>query len=257
MAVSLSSLAKDKPHVMGVLNLTPDSFSDGGTYFKHGKLDALACVDRVMEMCDEGASIIDLGAESTRPGAHPISSKEQLQRLLPVLKHLDSVPAVISVDTSSADVMKHLQGSPVGLLNDVRALQEPKTLQAAALLGIPVCLMHMQQTPLTMQIDPRYNDTVADISQWLKARMEIAIQAGISRERLLIDPGFGFGKTADHNQQLLRQLRQFTCLAPTIGFAADLIRLTEDGALKRDPCFVANGKSSGIASVANENSPRL
>ncbi len=190
------------PRVMGVLNVTPDSFSDGGRY-----LAPAAALARAEAMAAEGAAVIDVGAESTRPGAAPVSAAEEIARLLPVVEALSSrLPLPISVDTGKPEVMRAAVGAGAGLINDVRALRLPGALGAAAELGVPVCLMHMQGEPGTMQAAPRYGDVVAEVRDFLAQRLAACVAAGIPEARILVDPGFGFGKTAAHNLLLLRHL---------------------------------------------------
>lgn len=203
------SLDLAQPHIMGILNLTPDSFSDGGRYLRWQ--DALT---HAQAMQQDGATIIDLGAESTRPGAHAVSSQEEMDRLLPVLEQLSArLDIVFSIDTSTAEVISASAQLGAGLINDVRALTRPNALQAAAATGLPVCLMHMQGQPNTMQEQPKYDDVVLQVLDFLQARMQACQQAGISAEKIVIDPGFGFGKTLNHNLQLLAQLQRFQQLA--------------------------------------------
>lgn len=193
-----------RPRIMGVLNITPDSFSDGGNF-----LSAQSALDHAMSMVEAGASIIDIGGESTRPGAAAVSVEEELARVLPVIEALNSIPAVISIDTSKPEVMSAAVSSGAGLINDVRALQEPGALEVVAALSVPVCLMHMQGQPRTMQQAPHYVDVVEDIYHSLARRVGECEAAGIKRERLLLDPGFGFGKSLQHNLSLLAHLDRF------------------------------------------------
>ena len=198
-----------QPQVMGVLNVTPDSLFDGGRYL--GFDDALR---RAEAMAAEGAALIDVGGESTRPGAPPAAVQEELDRVLPVVERLArelSIP--ISVDTSKPEVMREAARVGAGLINDVRALLLPDALAAAAASGLPVCLMHMQGSPATMQQEPCYADVLAEVWAFLAERVGACEAAGISRERILVDPGFGFGKTLEHNLALLRHLNRFTGLA--------------------------------------------
>jgi dihydropteroate synthase len=190
------------PVVMGVLNVTPDSFSDGGRY-----ADAGAAVARGLELAAEGAAIVDVGGESTRPGAEPISVEEELRRVVPVLRGLARQTRVLlSVDTSRPEVMQQAVDAGASLINDVRALQNPAALQAAAASGAGVCLMHMQGEPRTMQQQPEYADVVKEVKAMLAARVQACLAAGIARERLCLDPGIGFGKRLAHNLELLRRL---------------------------------------------------
>ncbi len=197
-----------RPVVMGILNVTPDSFSDGGRFLSRD-----AALARARQMQAEGAAIIDIGAESTRPGALPVSEQEELDRILPVVEAVAAeVDAVISVDTSTPAVMREAAARGAGLINDVRALRRPGALAAAAATGLPVCLMHMQGEPGSMQGNPQYRDPVAEVMDFLAARMADCVAAGIARERLLVDPGFGFGKTLAHNLALLDGLARFAAL---------------------------------------------
>jgi dihydropteroate synthase len=197
------------PKIMGILNTTPDSFSDGGRCFVGGRFDLDPALRHAEQMVRDGASIIDVGGESTRPGAVPVSLDEERDRVLPVIEALaDRLDVILSVDTSSPDIMREAAALGAGLINDVRALQRPGALTAAAEAGLPVCLMHMQGMPATMQESPRYEDVIAEISAFLSERLEACENAGIARDRLLLDPGFGFGKTDEHNLLLLRHLKQ-------------------------------------------------
>ena len=197
------TLALDSPVVMGVLNLTPDSFSDGGRY-----LDPDPALARALEMEAEGAALIDLGGESTRPGAAPVSAAEELRRVLPLLERLrPRTRAILSIDTSKPEVIRAAAGAGADLINDVYALRAPGALEAAAESGCAVCLMHMQGEPRTMQHAPHYDDVVREVRAFLAERLKVCRAAGISAERIVLDPGFGFGKTLEHNLTLLRHLR--------------------------------------------------
>jgi dihydropteroate synthase len=190
------------PVVMGVLNVTPDSFSDGGKY-----LNADLAIERAAQMVAEGAAIIDVGGESTRPGAALISAAEELQRVVPVIEAICSRhDVIVSIDTSKPEVMRAAIAAGAGLINDIRALTEPGSLQAAADSGAAVCVMHMQGQPQNMQVAPSYGDVVAEVSDYLSERVRACIDAGIAREQLVIDPGIGFGKSLKHNSALLAQL---------------------------------------------------
>ena len=195
-----------RPVVMGVLNVTPDSFSDGGRF-----LDADAAVRHGLAMAEEGAALIDVGGESTRPGAAPVDTAEELRRVVPVIERLRSATAaVICVDTSKAEVMRAAAAAGAGLINDVRALREPGALDAARESGCAVCLMHMQGEPRTMQVAPVYGDVVTEVKAFLAERVHSCRAAGLPAEGLVIDPGFGFGKTLEHNLTLLRRLGELT-----------------------------------------------
>lgn len=196
------SLALDRPRVMGVLNTTPDSFSDGGRF-----LDASRARAHARRMVEEGADLIDVGGESSRPGAEPVSAEQEIARVVPVLEALaDEVAVPLSVDTCKPEVMRAAVAAGAGMINDIQALQAPGALAEAAALEVPVCLMHMQGEPRTMQQRPHYDDVVGEVADFLQARVEAAEAAGAARQRLLLDPGFGFGKTLAHNYQLLRRL---------------------------------------------------
>jgi dihydropteroate synthase len=191
------------PLVMGVINVTPDSFSDGGQFF-----DTTQAIEQGLRLAGEGAAILDIGGESTRPGAADVTEEEELRRILPVIERLRArTSAVISIDTSKPGVMRAAAAAGAGLINDVRALREPGALEAAAATDCAVCLMHMQGEPRTMQLAPTYGDVVSEVKAFLAERVQGARAAGLSGDRLVIDPGFGFGKTLEHNLQLLRRLR--------------------------------------------------
>jgi dihydropteroate synthase len=184
---------------MGVVNLTPDSFSDGGRFF-----GAEAALTQARRLADEGADIIDIGGESTRPGAAPVSEDEELRRILPVLEKLERL--CVSVDTRRAKVMREALQAGASMINDVDALSAPGAMEAAAASRCAVCLMHKKGEPATMQRDPHYDDVVREVREFLRGRADAAQAAGISAERITVDPGFGFGKTASHNLTLLKKL---------------------------------------------------
>ena len=187
---------------MGILNITPDSFSDGGSFVRRD-----AAVAHARAMVEAGADLIDVGGESTRPGAQAVSVQEELDRVIPVIEALAGAVSVpISVDTAKAEVMTAAAEAGAGLINDVRALREPGALEAAARTGLPVCLMHMQGRPRTMQADPRYADVASEVLAFLLERVRVCEAAGMDRARILLDPGFGFGKTLEHNLALFRAL---------------------------------------------------
>jgi dihydropteroate synthase len=190
-----------KPLVMGVVNVTPDSFSDGGKF-----LDSKAAVTHALRLAEEGADLLDIGGESSRPGALPVSVQQEMDRVLPVLEGTKGLEKPVSVDTRRAEVMQAALRAGASMINDIEALQAPGALDAVAKSRCAVCLMHMKGEPATMQKEPYYDDVVAEVAAFLKNRIEKAVQAGIARERLVIDPGFGFGKTAGHNFELLRAL---------------------------------------------------
>jgi len=198
------------PHIMGVINTTPDSFSDGGTLYKHEQLQLDATVERARTMVAAGATILDIGGESTRPGAAPVPLVEELHRVVPVVEKLRAeLDVIISVDTSSAAVMRAAAAAGAHLINDVRALRREGALEAAAQTGLPICLMHMQGEPDAMQSAPQYHNVVLEVREFLAERIAACEAVGITRARLLIDPGFGFGKTVTHNLELLNALDQF------------------------------------------------
>ena len=198
------TLDLSRPVVMGVLNVTPDSFSDGGRF-----LPVEAAVAHGVRLAEEGAAIIDIGGESTRPGAALVSVDEELRRVVPVVERLRAATqAVISVDTSKPEVIREAVAAGAGLINDVRALAEPGALEAAAASGCAVCLMHMQGDPRTMQRAPSYVDVVKEVKAFLDEHVQRCRAAGVSSDRIVVDPGFGFGKTLEHNLELLRRLRE-------------------------------------------------
>ena len=190
------------PIVMGILNVTPDSFSDGGQF-----IDVSKAVEHGLLMIGQGAGMIDVGGESTRPGAAEVSEEEEIRRVVPVIEALvarTSIP--VSIDTSKAAVMSAAVAAGASMINDVRALQEPGALEAAARTNAAVCLMHMQGQPQTMQHEPRYDDVVGEVTAFLEQRVEACLAAGIGRDRLVLDPGIGFGKRLEHNLALLAHL---------------------------------------------------
>lgn len=215
-------LGLESPIVMGVLNVTPDSFSDGGRY--PGVDDA---VRAALDMEAAGAAVIDLGGESTRPGAKPVSDQQQLDRVMPVLEGIRrESDAVISIDTGSAAVIRATTAAGAEMINDVYALRLPGALEAAAGTSAAVCLMHMQGLPATMQDDPRYDDLPGDIVRFLDERLRACRAAGIADRRLVVDPGFGFGKTHEHNLAILAELGAFASLGRPL-----LVGLSRKGTL--------------------------
>ena len=201
------------PTVMGILNTTPDSFFDGGNLYKNGKLDLDLALIRAEDMVSNGAGILDIGGESTRPGAKSISNEEEMDRVAPVVESIASrLDVVISVDTSKPKIMEAAISSGAHMINDVKALSEPDALKVVAASKVNVCLMHMLGNPITMQTSPEYKSVNKDVKQFLLGRIEKCKQVGIFRERLIVDPGFGFGKTMGHNLELLGNLREFTSL---------------------------------------------
>ncbi|WP_421216691.1 dihydropteroate synthase [Aeromonas enteropelogenes] len=201
------SLSLDRPHVMGILNVTPDSFSDGGNFNQLERAMAHA-----RQMVADGATLIDIGGESTRPGAPDVSEQEELDRVLPIVERLvRECNVMISLDTSKATVMREGCKAGAHLINDVRALQEPGALLVAAEADVPVCLMHMQGQPRTMQVEPHYDDLLEEVKAFFDERIAVCEAAGIGREKLLLDPGYGFGKTLAHNYQLLAAQKELLC----------------------------------------------
>lgn len=199
------ALVLDRPRVMGIVNVTPDSFSDGGRY---DRVDA--AVAHALRLAEEGADVLDIGGESTRPGAQAVAVDEELRRVIPVIERVARETALpISVDTSKPEVMRAAVAAGAGMINDVYALRAEGALEAAAALGVPVALMHMQGEPRSMQDAPRYDDVVMDVHRFLAQRIFAAEMAGIEKKRLVVDPGFGFGKTREHNLVLLSQLERF------------------------------------------------
>jgi dihydropteroate synthase len=207
------TLDLSRPAVMGILNATTDSFSDGGSYFRGDHLDVSCALRRVETMIAEGAAVIDIGGESTRPGAQAVSLDEEKRRVLPLVAAIrERFDVIVSVDTSSPELMTEAAAAGAGLINDVRALQRQGALQAAASTGLPVCLMHMQGEPGTMQQNPRYGNVILEVKAFLQQRIAACESAGIASDRLILDPGFGFGKTLQHNLQLLRELSALAAL---------------------------------------------
>jgi len=203
-----ATLSLDRPVVMGILNVTPDSFSDGGDF-----CDPDVAIDRARAMIGEGAAIIDIGGESTRPGAVPVTADDEMRRVIPVIEALSgNIEAVISVDTTKPEVMAAAIEAGATMINDVNALRAPGALGVAAATDAAVCLMHMQGDPRTMQRDPHYGDVVGEVSAFLAERARQCLEAGISRRRIVVDPGFGFGKTLAHNLRMMRDLDRFLAL---------------------------------------------
>jgi dihydropteroate synthase len=190
-----------RPLIMGIVNVTPDSFSDGGQFF-----DRARAVEHASRLAEEGADILDIGAESTRPGAEPVSVDEELARILPVLRAARDLPVPVSVDTLKPEVMRAALAEGASMINDVNALRAPGALDAVRASNCGLCLMHMQGEPRTMQAAPHYDDVVAEVKAFLAQRVAACEAAGIGRDRLVIDPGFGFGKSGQHNLALLRGL---------------------------------------------------
>jgi dihydropteroate synthase len=207
IACGARRLDLSRPRIMGVLNVTPDSFSDGGQLYRDGRVDTDVLLARAEKMLAEGADILDVGGESTRPGAAAVSEAEELDRVVTAVEALaQHCDTIISVDTSTPSVMTESARCGAGLLNDVRGFRRPQALQAAADSGLALCVMHMQGEPGTMQMAPAYSDVVQDISEFLSQRLADMGAVGIDLDRVVIDPGFGFGKTAEQNFELLARL---------------------------------------------------
>ena len=231
-----------RPSVMGVVNVTPDSFSDGGSY-----ASTVDAVDAARRMLADGATLVDVGGESTRPGAEPVSVEQELRRVVPVLEALSGTP--VSVDTSRVDVARRAIELGAAMVNDVSALRrEPELAEVVAEAGVDVCLMHMRGTPRTMQDEPRYEDVVDEVASFLEERLSFAIGAGILEDRVCLDPGIGFGKTPDHNLELLRRLDRIVALGRPV-----LVGLSRKSTLARvasEPGRVGSDAASVGAAVA-------
>ena len=230
-------LRLDVPRVMGIVNVTPDSFSDGGAHF-----DAGAAVAHGLRLAEEGADVLDVGGESTRPGAGEVSLEEELRRVVPVIERLARETTLpISVDTSKPEVMRAAVAAGAGMVNDVYALRREGALDAAATLGVPVVLVHMLGEPRSMQEAPEYDDVVGEVHRFLAERIFAAEMAGIARKHVVVDPGFGFGKATAHNLQLLAQLERFNELGVPV--LAGLSRKRTIGALtgREDPAARIQG----------------
>jgi dihydropteroate synthase len=245
-------LALTTPQIMGVLNVTPDSFSDGGQLFADSKVHADRLLHRVEGMVAAGASILDIGGESTRPGAMPVSSQEELDRVMSaidlIVAHVD---VVLSVDTSNPEVMSAAANAGGGLLNDVRAFRRDGALQTAAATGLPVSLMHMSEEPDRMQSHTEYVDVVDDVSRFLEERIAACVEAGINREQIVIDPGFGFGKTVSQNYEMLRRLAEFASFELPI--LVGLSRKSMIGAVTGRPANERVVPSAVLAVMAAQN----
>jgi dihydropteroate synthase len=240
-------LELDRPRIAGIVNVTPDSFSDGGEAATVA--DAIA---RGVKLVEEGADLLDIGGESTRPGASPVSADDEIARVVPVIEGLAKRTRVpISIDTSKPDVMRAAVAVGAGLINDVRALRDDGALDAAASLGVPVILAHMLGDPRTMQDDPHYDDVVGDVHRFLTDRLFACQMAGIDKKKILVDPGFGFGKTLQHNLLLLRDLARFAEIAPVV---AGLSRKATIGTLtgrERHADRAAGSAAAALIAVQN------
>jgi dihydropteroate synthase len=200
-----------RPLVMGIVNVTPDSFSDGGLYRRRD-----AAISHALQLIAEGADIIDIGGESTRPGAIPVSVQQELDRVLPIIEGLSGITVPISIDTFKPEVMQAAIAAGVKIINDINGLQNESALRVVAASTVAVCMMHKQGDPKTMQLQPEYGNVVAEVAAFLRERIAVAEATGISRQRIIVDPGFGFGKTLPHNLALLRELDKFTELGVTV-----------------------------------------
>lgn len=205
------TLDLSRPLIMGVVNVTPDSFSDGGLY-----LSAQAAIDHARRLVEEGADLLDIGGESSRPGAEPVPVEEELRRVMPVLETAVTLGVPVSVDTMKPQVMRAAIAAGAAMVNDIMALRAPGALEAVAGSDVAVCLMHMQGEPRTMQVNPVYGDVVREVRDFLAERVAAAERAGIDRSRLVVDPGFGFGKDRSHNLALFRDLPVFAALGVAV-----------------------------------------
>ena len=224
-------LPAERAAVMGVLNVTPDSFSDGGEFLSHS-----AAIEHGIALAEEGADIVDVGGESTRPGAAPVSIDEEIARVLPVVEALVREEIAVSIDTMKLEVARAAVGAGASVINDVNGLRSPGMLEAVKELGATVCVMHMLGDPRTMQADPRYDDVVTEVLDWLVKRAEEATDKGIPPAKVWIDPGIGFGKTVDHNLSLLKATAQFA----STGF----------------PVLIGASRKSFIGKIADEEVPQ-
>lgn len=235
-----------RPLVMGVVNVTPDSFSDGGLH-----ADARSAIAHARRLIDEGADILDIGGESTRPGAAPVAFDEERRRVLPVLETVAAGTIPVSVDTRTPALMREAIAAGAAMVNDVTALSAPGALEAVSPTGAGVCLMHMQGEPGTMQADPRYGNVVREVRDYLVGRIAAAQAAGIAPERLVVDPGFGFGKTLEHNLALLHSLAEFRTLG--VALMAGLSRKAMLGRLtgRKPPDRVHASVAAALLAVQN------
>ncbi|MET0329839.1 MAG: dihydropteroate synthase [Dyella sp.] len=245
-------LVLDRPRVVGILNLTPDSFSDGGAY-----ASVEAAVAHGLALAEQGADMLDIGGESTRPGAAEVSVQEELRRVMPVIEQLRAQTQLpLAIDTSKPEVMRAAVAAGAGMINDVYALRRDGALEAAAELGVPVCLMHMQGEPRDMQVDPQYDDVVGEVHRFLTDRLFACELAGIDRRKVMVDPGFGFGKNLEHNLELLRALERFASLGS--GVYVGLSRKSMIGTItgRQQPEQRAAG-SAAAALIAVQRGARL
>jgi dihydropteroate synthase len=232
---------------MGVVNVTPDSFSDGGRF-----LDPAAAIAHAQQLIEEGADILDIGAESSRPGAAAVvSAEEELRRLLPLLRGLRDAPVPLSIDTIKPEVMRAVLAEGAAMINDINGLRAPGAIAAVAASDAAVCLMHMQGKPGTMQQNPSYGDVVAEVKAFLQERIEAVRAAGIAPQRVVADPGFGFGKTLEHNLELLRHLREFAALG--VPLLAGWSRKSSLGRITGKPTGDRLAASIAAALIAAQN----
>jgi len=232
---------------MGILNITPDSFSDGGIFMAADK-----AVPRAVDMAGQGAAIIDIGGESTRPGAEAVDAQQEIDRVLPVIEAVvASVGIPVSIDTSKPEVMRAAVAAGAGFINDVSALQQDGALQAAGDCNVPVCLMHMLGEPRTMQVNPQYDDVVVDVTVFLEQRIKATVDAGLSKDKIVVDPGFGFGKSLQHNMTLLNALEKFKMLGVPI--LAGLSRKSLIGKVLNLPVEQRLHASVALALIAAQN----
>ena len=239
-----------RPLIMGVLNVTPDSFSDGGRY-----LDPASALAHARKLIDDGADLIDIGGESTRPGAAPVSEDEELARVVPLVEALRDSPVPVSVDTRRPRVMREAIRAGASMINDVEALESPGALEAVASNECGVCLMHKKGDPSTMQRDPSYADVVAEVKAYLAVRIDAAVRAGVARNRITIDPGFGFGKNRVHNLELLRRLAEFRTLGVPV--IAGLSRKSMLGGITGKPVEQRLAASIAAAVLAAERGANI
>lgn len=243
-------LSLERPLIMGVVNVTPDSFSDGGRFF-----DPASAIAHAGRLAEEGADILDLGGESTRPGAAPVSAEAELGRVLPVLEAIQGASLPVSIDTMKPEVMRAALERGASMVNDINALRAPGAMEAVAGSGAAVCLMHMRGEPRTMQQAPVYRDVVAEVKTYLAERAAAAESAGIAHDRIVLDPGFGFGKTVAHNLLLLRELGSLAALGYPV--MAGLSRKSTLGAITGRPAGERMPASVAAALLAAERGARI
>jgi dihydropteroate synthase len=247
------TLPLDRPLVMGVVNITPDSFSDGGLF-----LDPEAAIAQARRLVEEGADILDIGGESSRPGADPVSLEEELRRVLPVLKGCVALGRPVSVDTYKPEVMQAAAASGAAMLNDIWGFRRPGAFEAAcaaAREGLALCVMHMQRDPKNMQREPHYDDVVAEVGQFLRERVAAFEVAGVPAAQLVIDPGFGFGKTVQHNLTLLRHFQEL--VTPGVPVLAGLSRKSTIGAITGRAADERVSGSVAAALIAAQNGAKI